>query len=378
MRMRPLWLTENYPPDRGGMAQSCDRIVHALQERGIAIDVAHVSRRYSDWRVETKAGGKQICCPADEDPAHTLNRLWSMVKSETPTHVVAFGGTLPLLAGPPFAAWLGCPLITLLRGNDFDAAIFSPKKSDVLRNALLASTAICTVTKDHADRIGAMVHALPRWIPNGVDAADWQLMPHDREEGARWRAANVAPGRRLLGIFGQLKRKKGVQWFLQTLERSGHASRFHVLLAGDVEELPASDAIATTVLPFRDRYELLPLFAACDAVVVPSFYDGLPNVVLEAAALGVPLVASNAGGIADVLTGGQNAIVFEAGDEHDCRRAIFEAASIPDEALRQLGARARDLVIEEFSADREAQQYVDLLFETAPNVRRLEVAYEKP
>jgi glycosyltransferase involved in cell wall biosynthesis len=375
MHPRPLWITENYPPDRGGMAQSCDRIVHALRERGVAVDVAHVSRRYADWRTESKAGGTQICCPAEEDPAHTLNRLWTIARDLAPTHVVAFGGTLPLLAGPPFAAWLRVPLVTLLRGNDFDAAIFSPKKSDVLRQALASSAAICTVTRDHLRRVEIVAAAGPafRYIPNAIDGASWQLLPHDIEEGKRLKP----DGLRVLGIFGQLKRKKGVQWFLRSLERSGHASRFHVLLAGEIEdEVPES--ISRTILPFRDRFELLPLFAACDAVVVPSFYDGLPNVVLEAAALGIPLIASNAGGMADLLTDGSNAIVFEAGDEHDCRRAIFEAATLSDEELVRRGARAQQLVLKEFTVEREAQQYIDVLFETMPQVRRLEVAYEKP
>jgi glycosyltransferase involved in cell wall biosynthesis len=114
-------------------------------------------------------------------------------------------------------------------------------------------------------------------------------------------------------------------------------------------------------LPFRDRFDLLPLYAACDLVVVPSFYDGLPNVVLEAAALGIPLLASNAGGMADLLVDGENAIRFEAGDAHDCRRAIMHAATIDDAALRALGARAQAAVIEHFNVEREAQRYVEVL-----------------
>ncbi|HKO02070.1 MAG TPA: glycogen synthase, partial [Thermoanaerobaculia bacterium] len=77
--LRPLWLTENYPPDRGGMAQSCDRIVHALRSRGVTVDVAHISRRHSEWRVETKMRGRQISGPASDDPSHALNRLWNIV-----------------------------------------------------------------------------------------------------------------------------------------------------------------------------------------------------------------------------------------------------------------------------------------------------------
>ncbi len=354
MPLRPLWLTETYPPDRGGMAQSCDRIVHALRARGVEIDVAHVSRRYDQWRVETKSGGRQICCPADDDPAHTLNRLWNVLRrGETPTHVVAFGGTLPLLAGPAYAAWLQVPLVTLIRGNDFDAAVFSPKKSDVLRHALRSSAVVCTVTRDHAARIAALEPGVePVWIPNGIDVDAWQLLPHDLSEAERYRV----PGRRVLGMFGQLKQKKGVQFFLDALQQSGLADRFHLLLVGDVDP-----SLGIEALPFRDRLDLLPLYAACDMVVVPSFYDGLPNVVLEAAALGIPLLASDAGGMADLLVDGENAIRFDAGDAHDCRRAIMTAAAMDDDALRALGARARSAVVEHFNHEKEAQRYVEVL-----------------
>jgi glycogen synthase len=355
MALRPLWLTETYPPDRGGMAQSCDRIVHALRARGVEVDVAHVSRHYDEWRIETKAGGRQICCPADDDPAHTLNRLWNVLRrtDPPPTHVVAFGGTLPLLAGPAYAAWLQVPLVTLIRGNDFDAAVFSLKKSDVLRHALRASAAVCTVTRDHAVRIAALEPGVaPAWIPNGIDTDAWQLLPHDRAAAAQYRVE----GRRILGMFGQLKQKKGVRFFLDALEKSGLAGRFHLLLVGDVDP-----SLGLEALPFRDRLDMLPLYAACDLVVVPSFYDGLPNVVLEAAALGVPLLTSDAGGMADLLVDGENAIRFAAGDAHDCRRAIMTAAALDDDALRALGARAQAAVVEHFNVEKEAQKYVEIL-----------------
>jgi glycogen(starch) synthase len=368
MTLRPLWITENYPPDRGGMAQSCDRIVHTLRSRGVEVDVVHISRRYSEWRIETRSRGRDFLCPSEDDAAHTLNRLWNILSRQrngaAPTHIVAFGGTLPLLAGPPYAAWLRCPLITLMRGNDFDAALFSPKRSEILRHAIRSSAAVCTVTRDHAARIAALEPGIrPQWIPNGVDPATWQLLPHDRHAAARWRSANVPPSRRLLGIFGQLKQKKGVRFFLDALERSGYADRFHLLLVGDLEEGTLREGVSSTVLPFRDRIDLLPLFAACDAVVVPSFYDGLPNVVLEAGALGIPLIASTAGGMADLLVDRVNAIVFEAGDEHDCRRAITTAVSITDDGLASLGERLRTVVLEHFNADKESQRYFDLLVE---------------
>ena len=45
--MRLLLITENYPPDRGGMAESCDRIVRGLTREGVAMDLVHFDRRCS-------------------------------------------------------------------------------------------------------------------------------------------------------------------------------------------------------------------------------------------------------------------------------------------------------------------------------------------
>ena len=90
------------------------------------------------------------------------------------------------------------------------------------------------------------------------------------------------------------KAKKGGVFLLDALTRSGVADRFHLLLAGwmapDMEAWLAEHELEHTALPFLDRYELLPWYAACDFLAIPSFYDGLPNVLVEAAALGVPLL----------------------------------------------------------------------------------------
>ena len=147
-------------------------------------------------------------------------------------------------------------------------------------------------------------------------------------------------------MFGHLKQKKGGAFFLDALRRAGVDGRLHLLIVGDAEpEMIAhlqsiESAVSWTHVPFVDRFELLPYYAACDAVVIPSLYDGMPNVLLEAGALGVPPVASTAGGMADLLTGGENALTFPPGDVHECRRALVEVAGLPLEALRRMGETA--------------------------------------
>ncbi len=371
--MRPLVLTENYPPDRGGMAQSCDRIVRALRRADVAVDVAHLGRRDHRPHVEREEGGLLLSAPYDDDPGHAANLLWNEVArlSERPTHVVAFGGATPVLAAPALAAWLGVPLVTLLRGNDFDTGLFSLRRGWALRDALARSAAVACVTRDHQRKVAALwPSADVRFVPNGIDPAEWTLVPHDLERAARWRAEHVAPERRVLGMFGHLKRKKGGAFLLDALRRAPVEGKLHLLVVGDAEpEMFAhlasiESTVPWTHVPFVDRFELLPFYAACDAVVLPSFYDGMPNVLLEAGALGVPPVASTAGGMADLLVGGENALTFPPGDLHDCRSALHELATLPAERLRLLGERLRATILRDYRHDLEASRYRDLLTDT--------------
>lgn len=373
MPLRPLLLTENYPPGRGGMAQSCDRIVAALRRSGVSVDVAHFSRRAGGLRIEAQQGGRLICCQVDDDPAHTINLLWNALESlpNAPTHVMAFGGLLPMMAAPVFAAWLDKPLIVQLRGNDFDTGIFSLRRGWALREALQRADQICVVSRDHQRKVQALYPtAAVRWIPNSIDAQQWQLHDFDHQRAQAWRAETVEPGRRVIGLFGHLKQKKGGTLLLDALQRSGLAERFHLLLVGDIE--PAMEASlaqlaehgAVTHVPFVDRYELLPWYAACDLLALPSHYDGMPNVVLEAGALGLPLLASRAGGLNDLLVDDDNALTFAAGDVHQCRQALQRAAEHSDQALQRMGARLQARVLEEFKPQRELDGYLQVLRDT--------------
>jgi glycogen synthase len=373
-----LWLTENYYPSRGGMAQSCDRIVHGLRRAGVTVDVAHFSQRAQSWKTESRGNGREWLCPVGNDPAHAMNCLWNLL-SQAPasfTHVVAFGGMLPLLAAPVYAAWLGAPLITLLRGNDFDAAIFTPKRADVLREALLRSQRVCVVSRDKARKINALFPRIePLWIANGIDLEAWEPLPSQGSRARQWRREKVAEGRRVLGMFGHIKQKKGGLFLLERLLDSGLAERFHLLFVGELDEavsdwLKRHEAeIAHSILPFTERHDLIPHYLACDLVVIASFYDGLPNVLLEAAGLGIPLLASTAGGMGDVLEDNQQGFLFYPGDEHGCRRALHRAASASDEALKLLGENARRLAQSRLSGRLETAGYLAVFGETLRQTR---------
>jgi len=367
--MRLLWVTENYPPSRGGMATSCDRIVRGLRAAGVSVDVVHLTRREHPTRITDELGGRLYTAPLGTDPEHALRLLWTTISRQDAayTHVVAFGGTYPLLAAPVYAAWSGLPLLTLLRGNDFDTGVFSLRRQAVVREALRSSAHVCVVASATAAQVSALApDTAVSWVPNGFDPGGWEILPSERQKAAGWRAEHVARERRTIGVVGQLKAKKGVRFLLDALVGSGHADRFHVVLAGEVEEAVADwlaanqDTVAHSLLPFLDRFELLTVYAACDVVALPSFYDGLPNVALEAAALGIPLLASDAGGLADLIDDGIG-FRFPAADAHGCRAAVHRLAGADDARLAALGAAAAARVRDRFGQAAETAGYLRVL-----------------
>ncbi|HUR83469.1 MAG TPA: glycosyltransferase family 4 protein [Thermoanaerobaculia bacterium] len=355
--MRLLFLTENYPPDRGGMSESCDRIVRGLARAGAKLDVVFFDRRAAATSTHATSFGSLTRVAAEADAAHTINLLWNRLDRRN-THVVAFGGHMPLLAAPVFAAWMRLPLITLIRGNELDAGLFDPRRRPILDDALRRSAMVCTVTTSQAEKIAALhPDVRTRVVPNGIDFELWQPTESDRTRALEFRART---GRRILGLFGHLKRKKGVTFFANAMQHC--AGQFHLLLVGELED--AID-VEHTLLPPQDRLDLIPYYLAADLVVLPSHYDGFPNVLIEAAALGRPLLASATGGMRDLLTDGENAFLFAPGDEHSCREAVARAADADEITLRRMGERAYESARLHCDARRESQTYLEVFEEVS-------------
>ncbi|MBL7844115.1 MAG: glycosyltransferase family 4 protein [Cyclobacteriaceae bacterium] len=363
--MSILWLTENYPPQRGGMAQSCDRIVDQLRKLGHTINVLHFTDRGIPFQVTQQLNGWYAVAPFEDSEAHTLNVTWEFVRQKSISAIVCFGGYLPMLAAPVFSKWLSVPLLTLVRGNDFDSAVFTPRKRDMMRDVLEASRVVSVVSKDKIEKIKKLFpHVNVQYVPNGIDIESWNPTPSELAFAETWRKEN-SEHKVCIGLFGQLKAKKGVRFLFDALRQSEMLERMHFLLIGEVTDetgqLIASNEFSITSCPFLDRYELLKYYLCCDGIAIPSFYDGMPNVLLEAGALGIPVIASNTGGMKDIITDRQNGMVFTPGEALSCRKSFFDFVNLSGDSRAALGAQLKSTIHTQYTVQLETKRYDELI-----------------
>jgi glycosyltransferase involved in cell wall biosynthesis len=177
------------------------------------------------------------------------------------------------------------------------------------------------------------------------------------------------PPRRIIGAAGRLSPEKG---FGVLVEAAAQALQVDPALGfvhfGD-GPLRAAIAGRITKLGIADRFILagfrrdLDAFMPClDLLVLPSFTEGMPNVVLEAFAAAVPIVATAVGGTPEVIEDGVNGFLVPPGDAGVLARRIGEAL-ISEETRQAMGRGGQQSVLEKFTFDVQGRRYLQLLEE---------------
>ncbi len=352
------------------MAQSCDRIVHNLRQKGVIIDIIHFSNRRNSFLSEKQVNGTYTACSIDEDISHSLNLLNNFLLSqkENPKYdyIVAYGGYLPVFCVPIFSKWLEIPQITLIRGNDFDSAIFTPKRRDYLMESIENSEVTFTVDSTKQWKIQKLFpHKRVEFVANGINTLEWYAGKSDKKNAKAWREKNLPSGKKLIGLFGHLKAKKGIDFFIESIRISQQTKKIHLLIVGELpketKDLLNLSEISFSHYEFMDKYELLSYYPACDAIAIPSFYDGMPNVLLEAGALGIPFIAANIDGIKDVLTDEKHGFLFSAGNIHECSHKLIDFVNADIQILNEKGKKLQKHIINHFSDTSETEKYFKIL-----------------
>jgi glycosyltransferase involved in cell wall biosynthesis len=111
--------------------------------------------------------------------------------------------------------------------------------------------------------------------------------------------------------------------------------------------------------------DVRPFLAAADAVVLPSYREGLPRSLLEAAAMARPLIATDVPGNREVVVEGRNGLLCAVRSGASLAEALLRFMRLPAEEKQRMGEASRQLVEERFSEEKVVTAYLDAIHEVA-------------
>ncbi|MFO0958828.1 MAG: glycosyltransferase [Isosphaeraceae bacterium] len=204
-------------------------------------------------------------------------------------------------------------------------------------------------------------------IPSGI--ADEE--PPDIDPAAIRAEFGWGPETTLLLFAGRLYPQKCVEDLIMALDVLQHIRpNLRALIVGDgplrerLERRSRAFTLLDRVVKFTGHRDDVPrLLAASDMLVLPSRYEGMPNVVLEAMRFRKPVIATAAPGTTEVVADGETGLLVPIGQPTELARAIRKLTDDPGQA-RRMGEAGRARVEAEFRAatmiDRFAALYEDL------------------
>jgi glycosyltransferase involved in cell wall biosynthesis len=313
---------------------------------------------------------------AAEALRHDTPRLWAAARdlgerlASWRADVLCCNGYKANLIGRRAARRLGIPAVAVSRGwtgESFRVRMYERLDRWHLR---WMDQVVCVSAAQAAKvlRTGAQADRV-RVIPNAIDPERFRESDFSYRGDLEKRFSR--PPARLIVAAGRLSPEKG---FDVLVAAAAVVRRVHLdvgfILFGDgacrdalrrqIEALALGDDFLLE--PFRpDLDMLLPHF---DLLVLPSYTEGLPNVVLEACAAGVPVVATAVGGTPEILADGVGRLT-PPGDSGALAEAIIDVFRKPD-ALRAMADAGQRRVRQSFTFTRQAQGYQALLAELCP------------
>lgn len=223
----------------------------------------------------------------------------------------------------------GLKLVSRVHGSDINDYFRFPRRKRLILDAMISSDAVISVSEElkrklvnagvKGDRIQVVL--------NGVDKSIFR-----REERLKARdELSLTRDSRIILFAGNLKEVKGLPLLLRAFETVYKPGvQLHILGDGPLKSMLKSmiRGMSCSGSVFMhgtvDHNRMGKWFNASDLFCLPSLNEGTPNVLLESLACGVPVVASDAGGIPDIIDR-DSGILFPAGDEEMLAGALAAA-----------------------------------------------------
>ncbi|MGE5236718.1 MAG: glycosyltransferase family 4 protein [Acidobacteriota bacterium] len=331
-------------PLRGGIARTTTALARALATDGELAALLTPHRQYPRWLYPGRHDIDPQACPRLDiaERCFAVLEPWSwpglrhrLVEASPSVVVLPYWTWAWAPVSLRLASWRVAPIVMVVHNPaDHDAGTLAHRVGrSVLAKAngfLCHAGSVATVLQECFPQRPVAIHALP---------AEASALPDRRDA----RASLGIPDRAVAFLcFGLIRPYKGVDVLLDALTRLPEGSPVAILLAGEpwagegerLQRLLASPVVARRViaaLRWIPEREVGTWFAAADAAVLPYRQATGSAVAAQALGAGLPVVASAAGGLAEVVQDGVNGVHVPAGDPAALAAAL---ESLCDPALR--------------------------------------------
>lgn len=380
-------MTKEYPPEiYGGAGVHVTELTRYMREI-VPVDVHCMGAPRDEANVYVHGVDEAL---ANANPAiKTLSTGLRMAEAATNVDVVHSHTWYAGLGGHLAARLHGIPHVATAHslepdrpwkreqlGGGYDISSWSEK------NAMEYADAVIAVSAKMKD---AVLAAYPRIdadkvhvVLNGIDTELWQPRPtFDEAEDSVLKKLGIDPDRPIVAFVGRITRQKGVEHLVKAA-RSFDKDVQLVLCAGApdtpeiaarteklVHDLQAERDGIVWVQEMLDKPKIQEILTAADTFVCPSIYEPLGIVNLEAMACGTAVVASDVGGIPEVVVDGTtgNLVHYDENDPEAFERDLAAAvnAMVADrERAKKFGVAGRQRAVDCFSWATIAQQTVDI------------------
>ena len=328
----------------GGVGRHGLDLCEKLVERGHEVHLAYSPRRMEPWfeeRLDQAEGLHRVPIDMHRPPhprdAEAVVRLTRYLRHQRPFHLVhghsSKGGAMARICG----ALTGVTSVYTPNAFRTQDPELSGLGKTIYREVELALAtlggeiiAVSGDEKQHARGLGLPPRRL-HVVYNGV------ALDRTGHESISRKELNIPEDAVIVGAVGRLAHQKAPERLLQTLHGIDR-ERAHLVIVGDgpqrdqLESEAAALGIAerTHFLGARDGLSMMALF---DLLLLPSRYEGLPYVLLEALLCGLPIVVSDVGGAREAVLDGINGFVVDEGDT----TALIDSVQrlVDSDALRQ-------------------------------------------
>lgn len=351
---------------RGGAERQWAALIPALAARGAQVRLLCLNYEGPLFD-ELRAAGIPATCVHMENRGDVRGMRRALSEAEARPGAVVTRSVSPQLIGEAIALRAGAahvlnehtPLTV-----DGELLPLQPHQHQLTRLVAPRVTRVIAVTERQANPLTRRGYRRDRIVavPNGVVETDVAT----RADPAATRSElGLAEGDFAVLCAANLRPEKGIGEFVEAVARARRqVPSLRGLVAGDGPQRAELERLAGEregVALLGSRGDVPDLIAACDAVCLLSEAEALPMSILEAMALGRPVVTTDVGGTTDAVVHAQTGLVVGAGE---AASALARLAAQPEWA-RELGERGRERQRERFSGEAMVAGYERALAEVA-------------